>query len=70
MAKLFDDDKYFVDMTLTTAPEVVLEAFTNLSSVFPDKAVPSLELKKFLQTYFKEPGNEFERWTPTDWHSK
>ncbi|XP_056334954.1 trehalase [Danio aesculapii] len=70
MAKLFDDDKYFVDMKLTTAPEVVLEAFANLSSEFPDKAVPSSEIKTFLQTYFEEPGNEFEQWTPSDWHSK
>uniref|UniRef100_A0A8C2F2H5 Trehalase n=1 Tax=Cyprinus carpio TaxID=7962 RepID=A0A8C2F2H5_CYPCA len=55
MAKLFDDDKYFVDMKLTTAPEVVVEAFANLSSGFPNKTVPSSELRKFLQTYFEEP---------------
>uniref|UniRef100_A0A8C2BEU9 Trehalase n=1 Tax=Cyprinus carpio TaxID=7962 RepID=A0A8C2BEU9_CYPCA len=70
MAKLFDDDKYFVDMKLTTAPEVVVEAFANLSSGFPNKTVPSSELRKFLQTYFEEPGKEFEQWTPPDWHSK
>lgn len=97
MAKLFDDDKYFVDMKLTTAPgesdvfdlfwcssekacdfllfpclpiEVVVEAFANLTSGFPNKTVPSSELQKFLQTYFEEPGKEFEQWNPPDWHSK
>ncbi|XP_051579738.1 trehalase-like isoform X2 [Myxocyprinus asiaticus] len=69
MAKLFDDNKYFVDMKLTAAPEVVGEAFANLTSGFPNRTVSSSELMKFLKKYFEEPGKEFEMWTPTDWHS-
>ncbi|XP_055030831.2 trehalase [Misgurnus anguillicaudatus] len=69
MARLFDDDKYFVDMKLTANPEVVVEAFANLTSGFPNKIVPSSELQKFLNVYFEEPGKEFEIWTPTDWHA-
>lgn len=69
MARLFDDDKYFVDMKLTANPEVVVEAFANLTSGFPNKIVPSSELQKFLNVYFEEPGKEFEIWTPSDWHA-
>uniref|UniRef100_A0A673L1T3 Alpha,alpha-trehalose glucohydrolase n=1 Tax=Sinocyclocheilus rhinocerous TaxID=307959 RepID=A0A673L1T3_9TELE len=50
--------------------EVIVKAFANLSSGFPNKTVPSSELQKFLQTYFEEPGKEFEQWSPPDWHSE
>ncbi|XP_030621075.1 trehalase [Chanos chanos] len=66
-AKLFNDDKHFVDMKLTAAPEVVLGAFQNLTSKFPDGVVPRTELQEFLSTFFEEPGKEFEPWVPPDW---
>ncbi|XP_074536091.1 trehalase [Halichoeres trimaculatus] len=67
-AKLYDDDKYFVDMKLKEAPDVVLSAFGNLSRESPDGIVPPAKLKEFLGTYFDKPGTEFETWTPPDWH--
>ncbi|XP_047449604.1 trehalase [Mugil cephalus] len=65
-AKLFNDDKYFVDMKLRAAPDVVLSAFRNLSNVHPE--VPRDKLQEFLDSYFEEPGTEFATWTPPDWH--
>ncbi|XP_032361857.1 trehalase [Etheostoma spectabile] len=69
-AKLFDDDKYFVDMKLRETPDVVLSAFRNLSSASPDSTVPPSKLQEFISTYFEKPGTEFEPWTPPDWHDK
>ncbi|XP_020482088.2 trehalase [Labrus bergylta] len=65
-AKLFDDDKYFVDMKLRETPDVVLSAFQNLSQESPN--IPPAKLQEFLRTYFEKPGTEFESWTPSDWH--
>ncbi|XP_028429123.1 trehalase [Perca flavescens] len=69
-AKLFDDDKYFVDMKLRETPDVVLSAFRNLSNASPNSTVPPSKLQEFLSTYFEKPGTEFEPWTPPDWHDK
>lgn len=69
-AKLFDDDKYFVDMKLRAAPDEVLLAFRNLSNEYPNTTVPAAALQEFLSVYFVKPGTEFESWTPPDWHDK
>ncbi|KAL7400533.1 hypothetical protein ABVT39_013484 [Epinephelus coioides] len=69
-AKLFDDDKYFVDMKLREIPDVVLSEFHNLSNDSPNTTVPPAKLQEFLNTYFEKPGTEFESWTPPDWHEK
>ncbi|XP_013871324.1 trehalase [Austrofundulus limnaeus] len=69
-AKLFDDDKYFVDMKLRSAPGNVLSAFQNLSSAFPNGTVPPEELREFLNANFENPGTEFEPWMPSDWQDK
>ncbi|XP_051253058.1 trehalase [Dicentrarchus labrax] len=68
--KLFDDDKYFVDMQMREPPDVVLSAFRNLSQSLPTPTVPPAQLRKFLSTYFNKPGGEFVSWTPPDWHEK
>ncbi|XP_053279318.1 trehalase [Pleuronectes platessa] len=70
MAKLFDDDKYFVDMKLKAKPDVVLSAFRNLSNQMPNGTVPPARLREFLAENFEKPGSEFEPWTPPDWHDK
>ncbi|XP_076002067.1 trehalase [Genypterus blacodes] len=69
-AKLFDDDKHFVDMKLRASPDVVLSAFHNLTNNWPNTTVPPSELQHFLRTYFDELGTEFGSWTPPDWHEK
>ncbi|XP_045930404.1 trehalase [Micropterus dolomieu] len=69
-AKLFDDDKHFVDMKLRETPDVVLSAFRNLSHESPNMTVTPAKLQEFLNKYFEEPGTELETWTPPDWHDK
>ncbi|XP_034556589.1 trehalase [Notolabrus celidotus] len=69
-AKLYDDDKFFVDMKLKETPDIVSSAFRNLSLEFPEGILPPAELQKFLNMYFEKPGTEFETWTPPDWHEK
>ncbi|CAL9684359.1 unnamed protein product [Knipowitschia caucasica] len=67
-AKLYEDDKYFVDMKLKVSPDIISSAFQNLSNVFP--VVPREKLQEFINMYFEKPGSEFETWTPPDWHNK
>ncbi|KAM7398979.1 hypothetical protein PAMP_018276 [Pampus punctatissimus] len=69
-AKLFRDDKYFVDMKLKAAPDIVLSAFHNLSNESPNRIVSPAKLHEFLSVYFEKAGTEFESWTPRDWHDK
>lgn len=66
-AKLYDDDKYFVDMKLKVSPDIVLSAFQNLSSESP--TIPREKLQEFVDMYFEKPGTEWDTWTPPDWHS-
>ncbi|XP_031429612.1 trehalase [Clupea harengus] len=69
-ARLFDDDKYFVDMKLLAAPDVVLQAFHNLTSGVQDQTIIPAKLREFLMKFFDAPGKEFETWTPLDWREK
>ncbi|KAK1153384.1 trehalase [Acipenser oxyrinchus oxyrinchus] len=69
LAKLFDDDKHFVDMKLKEPPEKVLSAFHNLTSGAPGGKASVAQLREFLGSFFEAPGQEFEPWTPADWHS-
>ncbi|XP_062860598.1 trehalase [Trichomycterus rosablanca] len=70
MAKLFDDNKAFVDMKLTAAPDVVVDIFSNLTKSFPNETVPLSELRVFVSNYFVNNGKEFEPWSPPDWPDK
>ncbi|XP_053479284.1 trehalase isoform X2 [Ictalurus furcatus] len=70
MAKLFGDNKAFVDMKLTAAPDIVLGAFSNLTQRFRYGTVPPSDLRVFVNTYFVNSGKEFEQWSPPDWHDK
>ncbi|XP_069750778.1 trehalase [Narcine bancroftii] len=66
MAKLFKDDKYFVDMKLKANPDVIWEAFKNLTTSSA-KSLSKQQLNNFVQAYFETPGQEFEKWIPDDW---
>ncbi|KAI5098334.1 trehalase, partial [Silurus meridionalis] len=70
MAKLFDDNKAFVDMKLIVAPENVSDAFIKLTQSFPNGTVPPSDLKLFVNKHFANSGKEFEPWSPPDWHDK
>uniref|UniRef100_A0A8C4SLI7 Trehalase n=1 Tax=Erpetoichthys calabaricus TaxID=27687 RepID=A0A8C4SLI7_ERPCA len=70
MAKLFTDDKYFVDMKLCVSPEEVVSAFQNWTRLVPDAALSYNQLQEFVNLYFDAPGQEFEPWMPDDWQAE
>ncbi|XP_043935375.1 trehalase [Protopterus annectens] len=67
LEKLYDDDKYFVDMKLKEHPDKVLETFMNMTSQTQNGRLTKEQLQQFVNSSFQEPGQEFETWIPTDW---
>ncbi|XP_077182642.1 trehalase-like [Paroedura picta] len=67
LAKLFSDDKHFVDMPLRESPETVLERFQQLVNTTPSGALSKQQLAEFVESHFFPPGQEFEPWEPPDW---
>ncbi|XP_059123713.1 trehalase isoform X2 [Peromyscus eremicus] len=66
MAKLYQDDKQFVDMPLTTSPEEVLQRFSELAMAY-NHSIPREQLQEFVQSYFQPVGQELQSWIPEDW---
>ncbi|KAK1336415.1 hypothetical protein QTO34_004222 [Cnephaeus nilssonii] len=66
MAKLYQDDKQFVDMPLNSAPDQVLQAFRKLAGAH-NHSVPRPQLQAFLQEHFRAAGQELQPWVPEDW---
>ncbi|XP_069985201.1 trehalase isoform X2 [Penaeus vannamei] len=67
MARLFNDSKHFVDMSLKASPNDTLRAFQDLMNETGNK--PSKEqVTAFVSENFNEPGSEFVKWTPPDWN--
>ncbi|XP_054581119.1 trehalase [Eptesicus fuscus] len=66
MAKLYQDDKQFVDMPLNSAPDQVLQAFRKLAGAH-NHSVPRPQLQAFLQEHFRAAGQELQPWIPEDW---
>ncbi|KAM8927245.1 trehalase [Pelodytes ibericus] len=67
MAKIYKDDKHFVDMGLRDTPVRILKKFQSLRLSSRGTA-RDIKLKDFLAAWFTEPGEEFEPWSPPDWH--
>ncbi|XP_073416814.1 trehalase [Dendrobates tinctorius] len=65
LAKIFTDDKHFVDMGLLYAPAEIISKFQNL---LKNATIDRSELIEFVNTSFAPPGTEFEEWNPQDWH--
>ncbi|EHB08785.1 Trehalase [Heterocephalus glaber] len=66
MAKLYPDDKQFVDMSLSAAPHQVLQSFSALAAAH-NHGIPKQQLQEFVQQYFQPVGQELLPWTPEDW---
>ncbi|XP_028722233.2 trehalase isoform X1 [Peromyscus leucopus] len=66
MAKLYQDDKHFVDMSLATSPEEVLQRFSELATAH-NHSIPREQLQEFVQRYFQPVGQELQSWIPEDW---
>ncbi|CAM4613616.1 unnamed protein product [Lepidochelys kempii] len=69
LARLFSDDKHFVDMPLRESPELVLKKFQQLVNVTPGGILSKEQLQQFVSSSFSDPGQEFEQWEPQDWTS-
>ncbi|KAK8388520.1 hypothetical protein O3P69_020480 [Scylla paramamosain] len=66
MAKLHNDSKYFVDMSLKNSEKETLLEFEELMN--RTQKNPSKEdIQIFVDEHFREPGDEFEDWDPSDW---
>uniref|UniRef100_A0A2P2HXY8 Trehalase n=1 Tax=Hirondellea gigas TaxID=1518452 RepID=A0A2P2HXY8_9CRUS len=66
LARLHEDSKYFVDMTLKFSPARVQENFGKLMEDTSDDPTRK-QVAQFVDDNFDEPGTEFEPWTPEDW---
>ncbi|XP_069326929.1 trehalase isoform X2 [Eulemur rufifrons] len=66
MAKLYQDDKHFVDMPLSTDPDTVLQSFSELSEAH-NHSIPTQQLQAFVAEHFQDVGQELQSWTPVDW---
>ncbi|XP_062949414.1 trehalase [Cynocephalus volans] len=66
MAKLYPDDKQFVDMPLSTTPDQVLQNFKELAEAH-NHSIPWQQLQVFVQEHFQAVGQELEPWIPGDW---
>ncbi|XP_010627618.1 trehalase isoform X2 [Fukomys damarensis] len=69
MAKLYPDDKQFVDMSLSAAPDEVLQSFSALTTAH-NHSIPRQQLQEFIQRYFQPVGQELLSWTPEDWKDR
>ncbi|XP_005988172.1 trehalase isoform X1 [Latimeria chalumnae] len=69
-ARLFEDDKHFVDMKLKQYPDKILEAFRNLTAEVIGGDLTPEQLRGFVSSNFEGPGQEFEPWTPGDWQDQ
>ncbi|XP_008061105.1 trehalase isoform X2 [Carlito syrichta] len=67
MAKFYEDDKQFVDMPLSTAPDQVLQSFRELLAQAPNQSIPRPQLQLFVQEHFQAKGQELQPWSPGDW---
>ncbi|XP_003796890.1 trehalase [Otolemur garnettii] len=66
MARLYQDDKHFVDMPLSSTPDKVLQRFWELSQAY-NHSIPKQKLQEFLKDHFQDVGQELQSWTPGDW---
>nr|XP_003472700.1 trehalase isoform X1 [Cavia porcellus] len=66
MAKLYSDDKNFVDMSLSKDPDQVLQSFRALATAH-NGSIPRQQLQEFVHQHFRSVGQELLAWTPEDW---
>ncbi|XP_072281547.1 trehalase [Pyxicephalus adspersus] len=67
MAKIFEDDKDFVDMSLREEPTRIMKKFKGVLNSPPSGVVDRDRLIAFVNASFYPPGTEMEQWDPPDW---
>lgn len=55
-------------LSLSIPADVILSAFHNLSTAYPNTTIPRGKLYDFLHLYYEEP--KAESCNPPDWHSR
>jgi len=67
MERLYNDSKTFVDKSIKTSPNEVLNKFSELMQKTGNS--PNREqIQNFVETNFHDEGSEFEIWEPNDWN--
>ncbi|XP_066941045.1 uncharacterized protein [Macrobrachium rosenbergii] len=69
MARVFNDSKHFVDMSLKKSPMETIDAFHDFVRDVGQNATKE-QVEVFVRSNFNEPGSEFEPWVPDDWIPK
>lgn len=64
-SNIFDDCKYFVDMSLKFKPLIVLEKFSALCSKHGPSMPPEI-IREFVGSNFNPPGDELEKYQPLE----
>lgn len=59
-----------VDLFIYLSVDIVLDAFSNLTQKFPNRTVSPSDLRVFVNMYFENSEEQFEPWSPPDWHDK
>ncbi|XP_050295074.1 trehalase-like [Anthonomus grandis grandis] len=63
-SRIFSDSKTFVDMSLNSSPELILQSFDNFMNSTNNSPTKE-ELLEFVNIHFT-PSNELEEWSPND----
>ncbi|XP_037361294.2 trehalase isoform X2 [Talpa occidentalis] len=69
MAKLYRDDKEFVDMPMSGDPAQILQRFDELAAAY-NHSIPRDEIKAFVSQSFLVKGQELDPWLPEDWRER
>ena len=69
MAKLNNDSKHFVDMSMRRDPDEVKANFEGMMRQANQQPTQE-EVRAFVADNFQEPGSEFVQWQPSDWTEK
>ena len=68
MTQLFNDSKYFVDMTMKTSPSAIESKFEELLSLSNNNTIKKDEFLSFIDKYFYKPNTFITSWVPPDWN--
>uniref|UniRef100_A0AC34G327 Trehalase n=1 Tax=Panagrolaimus sp. ES5 TaxID=591445 RepID=A0AC34G327_9BILA len=66
-AELFEDSKDFVDMPLIFSPDETIKNFTRIFGKNKLEKINKRRLKRFIDSHFRPPGEEFIDCIPQDW---
>ncbi|KAL5287276.1 TREH family protein [Megaselia abdita] len=66
MAKIYQDSKTFVDMSLKDTPDNTMKKFNEFMETYNQEPTPE-QVLDFVKSSFSDRGSEFQPFTPPDW---